>query len=197
MTAALKWNLISVEDYLEGEFASPIRHEYVAGVVFAMAGARVAHNIITGNTFGSFFVRLKRQRCRPFDSDMKIRVQFPDHTRFYYPDVSVICESNPPTDAFQDKPAVLVEVLSKSTERLDKGEKKDAYLTIPSLHAYVLVEQEMPVVIVHRRKGIDFTREVYQGLDAVIPFPEIGIELPLAEIYDSVEFQPEPEEDPG
>ncbi len=194
MTAALKWNLISVEDYLAGELMSPIRHEYVSGVVFAMAGARVRHNDISGNTFLALGARLRGKGCRPYTSDMKIRIQFPNHTRFYYPDVSVICESNPPTDTFQDKPAVLVEVLSKKTERLDKGEKKDAYLAIPSLHAFLLVEQEMPVVIVHRRASAGFDREVYQGMDAVIPLPEIGIELPMAEIYDGVAFQPEPDD---
>ena len=103
MSAAMKWNLISVDDYLAGESRSPIKHDYVGGVVFAMAGARVAHNVIKGNTFGSLFIRLKGKRCRPFDSDMKIRIPFPDHTRFYYPDTSVICESNPPTDSFQDR----------------------------------------------------------------------------------------------
>jgi Uma2 family endonuclease len=195
MTAALKWNLISVEDYLAGELVSPLKHEYVGGVVFAMAGARVAHNFIKGNTFGSLFGRLKGKPCRPFDSDMKIRVEFADHTRFYYPDVSVICHSNPPADSFQDKPAAIFEVLSKKTERLDKGEKKDAYLTIPSLNVYVLIEQDAPLVVVFRRTDAGFVREVYEGLDAVLPLGVIGIELPLSEIYDGVEFTPEPDAD--
>ena len=195
MTAALKWNLISVADYLAGELTSPVKHEYVGGAVFAMAGARVTHNFIKGNTFGSLFVRLKGKRCRPFDSDMKIRVEFPDHTRFYYPDVSVICQSNPPTDSFQEAPAVLIEVLSKKTERTDKGEKKDAYLTIPSLNAYVLVEQESPLVVVFRRTDAGFIRDVYEGLDAVVPLSEIETELPLSEIYDGVVFTPEPDGD--
>jgi Uma2 family endonuclease len=195
MTAALKWNLISVAEYLAGELTSPVKQEYVGGAVFAMAGARVAHNFIKGNAFGSLFVRLKGKRCRPFDSDMKIRVEFSDHTRFYYPDVSVICRSNPPTDSFQDAPTVLLEVLSKKTERIDKGEKKDAYLTIPSLNAYILVEQESPLVVVFRRTDAGFVREVYDGLDAVVPLSEIETELPLSEIYDGVVFTPEPDSD--
>jgi hypothetical protein len=130
MTAALKWNLISVEDYLAAEMISPTKHEYVGGVVHGMAGGRIAHNVIKGNIFGYSFARLRGNRCRPFDSDMRIRVDFSDHIRFYYPDVSVICRSNPPTDSFQDQPVVIFEVLSKKTRRIDIGEKKDAYLTI-------------------------------------------------------------------
>lgn len=197
MTAAVKWNLISITDYLAGELVSPIRHEYVGGAVFGMAGARVAHNFIKGNIFGSLFVRLKGKRCRPFDSDMKIRVEFSDHTRFYYPDVSVICRSNPPADSFQAEPAVLIEVLSKKTERIDKGEKRDAYLTIPSLNVYVLVEQESPLVAVFRRTDAGFVREVYEGLAAMVPLSEVETELPLSEIYEGVAFTPEPEEEEG
>ncbi len=90
---------------------------------------------------------------------------------------------------------MIVEVMSRGTRRLDQGEKKDAYLTIPSLGVYVLVEQETPAVIVFRRTANGFVREDYQGLEAVIPLSEIGIELPLADVYETVEFTPESEED--
>jgi Uma2 family endonuclease len=81
--------------------------------------------------------------------------------------------------------------LSRRTRRIDEGEKKDAYLTIPSLCVYGLIEQETPAVVVYRRTEQGFVREVYEGLDAVIQMPEIEAELPLAEIYDGVEFFPE------
>jgi Uma2 family endonuclease len=142
MTAAQKLNLISVEDYLAGELVSPVKHEYLGGVVHAMAGARNLHNIVAGNVFASLHTRLRGRRCRPFNSDTKIRVRLPTQWRFYYPDVSVIGRPNPPDDSYQDDAAVIVEVLSKATRRIDEGEKKDAYLTIPSLFAYILVEQE-------------------------------------------------------
>src|SRR6266567_2592347 len=121
MSAAKKLNLISVEDYLAGELQSPIKHEYLGGVVYAMAGARNAHNLIASNTLGALFGRLRGRPCRLYNSDTKIRIRLPTHTRFYYPDVSVICRPNPPTDTFQDDPAVLVEVLSRSTRRIDEG----------------------------------------------------------------------------
>jgi Uma2 family endonuclease len=195
MSTAKKLNLVSVADYLAGELISPVKHEYLGGVVYAMAGARNAHNLIASNTSGTVFGRLRGSGCRQYNSDTKIRIRLQTHVRFYYPDVSVICRPNPQSDSFQDEPAALVEVLSRKTRRTDEGEKKDVYLTISSLGAYLLVEQEMPAVVAFRRTDHGFVREVYQGLEAVIPLPEIGIELPLAEIYDGVEFVPEAEDD--
>jgi Uma2 family endonuclease len=160
-----------------------------------MAGARNVHNIIKGNVFGSLHGRLRGRRCRPFDSDTKIRIRLPTHVRFYYPGASVVCRPNPQNESFQDEPAALFEVLSRGTRRVDEGEKKDAYLTIPSLGVYVLFEQDTPAAVVFRRTEHGFVREVYEGLDAVIPLAEIETTLPLADVYDGVEFRPEPEEE--
>jgi Uma2 family endonuclease len=195
MSTARKLNLVSVEDYLAGELVSPVKHEYVGGVVYAMAGARNAHNLIATNTAGALYARLRGKPCRPFNSDTKIRIRLPTQVRFYYPDVSVICRPNPQTDSFQDEPVVIVEVLSRRTRRIDEGEKKDAYLNIPSLGVYVMVEQDTAAVVAFRRTEGGFVREVREGLDAILPLGEIGIDLPLAEIYETVEFTPEPEED--
>jgi len=195
MTAVKKLNLVSVEDYLAGELVSEIKHEYLAGVVYAMAGARNAHAIITMNLTSALHARLRGRPCQPFGSDTKIRVQLPTHVRFYYPDASVVCQPNPQDDTFQDHPVVICEVLSRSTRRIDEGEKKDAYLTIPSLRVYALVEQETARVVVYRRTGNDFVPEVHEGQTAVIPLPEIDAELPLAEIYARAEFPPERMED--
>ena len=110
----------------------------------------------------------------------------------------MVCKSNPPTDSFQDEPVVIIEVLSNGTRRIDTAEKKDAYLAIPSLRAYVLVEQEFALAVVFRRTDAGFVREVYEGLGKVIPLGEIETELPLSEVYEGVEFMPEPsDEDAG
>ena len=195
MTATLDWTLISVKDYLADELESPIKHEYLGGVVYAMAGGRNSHNMIKGNVFAFAHMRLRGKRCRPWNSDTKVRIELPNQTRFYYPDDSIVCDPNPSTDSFQDKPVVIFEVSSKRTRRIDEGEKKDAYLTIPTLSAYALIEQETATVVLHRRTPTGFVREIYQGLDAVLPLSEVSIELPLAEIYDGVEFTPEPSDD--
>jgi Uma2 family endonuclease len=195
MSAAKRLNLLSVEDYLAGELVSPVKHEYLGGVVYAMAGARNLHNLIAGNAFGPLHARLRGRRCRPCNSDTKIRITLPTQIPFYYLDVSVTCRPNPANDSFQDEPALVIEVLSRATRRIDDGEKKDAYVTIPSLTLYLLVEQEMPAVVAFRRTKDGFVREVYEGLDAVVPLPEIDAVLPLAEVYQTVEFRPEPLED--
>ncbi len=192
-TSAIK--LISVQDYLTGELASQVKHEYLGGVIYAMAGARNVHNLIATNVLGLLHARLCGKPCRPYNSDTKIRIQLPTQVRFYYPDASVICAPNPPNDSFQDQPAVVAEVLSRTTRRIDEGEKKDAYLAISALSVYLLIEQDQPVVTLHRRTEQGFVREVFAGLDAAVRLGEIDAELPLAEIYDGVVFSPEPNDE--
>src|SRR5438067_750787 len=115
MSAALKLNLVSIDDYLAGELESPIKHEYLGGVVYAMAGACNAHNRIKGNISGALYMRLRGKPCQPWDSDTKIRIHLPNQIRFYYPDNSVVCDPNRQDESFQDRPVVLFEVLSKKT----------------------------------------------------------------------------------
>jgi Uma2 family endonuclease len=191
MSAVKKRQLVSVEDYLAGELVSTIKHEYLAGVVYAMAGARNVHNDIAGNIFGLLHARLRGRPCRPYNSDTKVRVRLPTHFRFYYPDTQVSCRPNPAEDSYQDEPVVIFEVLSKKTRRIDEGEKKDAYLSMGSLCVYALVEQELPLIVVYRRTQNGFVREEYSGLEATLPLSEIGTELPLREIYETIEFVPE------
>lgn len=107
----------------------------------------------------------------------------------------VVCRPNPDTDSFQDEPVVIVEVISAKTRRIDEGEKKDAYLSLSSMEAYLLVEQDSPGVIAYRRTSQGFVREVFQGLNATISLACIKTDLPLSEIYDGVKFVPEPEDE--
>jgi Uma2 family endonuclease len=193
MTTEKRWALVSIEDYLAAELTSTVKHEYLGGVIYAMTGARNAHNVVAGNIFACLHARLRRQVCRPYNSDTKIRIRLTTHTRFYYPDTSVICRPNPQTDSFQDEPAVIFEVLSRRTRRLDEGEKKDAYLAIPSLSVYALVEQESAAIVVYRRTENGFARDVFEGLDATVPLAEIGAALPLSEVYEGVDFSLEPD----
>ncbi|HWY87927.1 MAG TPA: Uma2 family endonuclease [Gemmataceae bacterium] len=194
-SAVRKLSLITVEDYLEGELNSPIKHEYLGGAIYAMADERNLHSLIAANAMAALYPRLRGKRCRAYNSDTKIRVRLPAQVRFYYPDVSVICRPNPPMDSFQDEPAVIIEVISRATRRVDDGEKKDAYLTIPWLSVYLLVEQESAAVVAYRRTPQGFVREVHERMETVIPLGEIDTDLPLAEVYEAVEFTPEPAED--
>ena len=178
--------LLSVDEYLTLERTSEVKHEFVGGIVYAMAGGSYTHNLIASNFLVALGPRLRGTPCKALNSDTRIRVRSAHHVRFYYPDASVICGSSGET--YQEEPRVLVEVLSPSTRRVDETEKRDAYLTVPGLQAYLLVEQDGPEVVVFRRTEQGFAREVYRGLDAVIPLPAIQAELPLAELYEAVDF---------
>ncbi len=175
--------LVSVEEYLAAELDSAIKHEYLGGVVYAMSESRNAHSLIAANLIGMLFATLEGSGCRVYTSDTKIRIRMAHQVRFYYPDLSVICRSNPEEDTFQDEPAVVVEIVSDSTRRIDETEKKDAYLTIPSLQAYLLVEQTTPAVVLYQRNDQGFERLVFEGLDATLPLAGLGIELSLATAY--------------
>jgi Uma2 family endonuclease len=198
MTAAKRITLISIDDYLAGELVSDVRHEYLAGRVYAMAGGKTVHNRVAIAFLGAMHAQLRGKRCEPFNSDMKVRVRHPAHTSFYYPDGMVVCEPNPPDALFQDRPVVIAEVISESTRRIDEEEKRAAYCMISTLTAYLLIETAEARVVVYRRAenhGV-FLPEVYEGLAAVIPLPGIGAELRLADLYTRVDFSTaEPESD--
>ena len=140
MSTARQTSFVSVDDYLAGEHQSSVKHEYVAGLVYAMVGAKNVHNIIASNALISLGQQLQGKPCRAFNPDTKIRIRLSDQTRFYYPDVSVVCRPNPPGDHFQDEPIIVFEVVSESTRRIDEQEKRGAYLAIPTR---VLVESTM------------------------------------------------------
>jgi len=182
--------LISPEDYLAGELCSEVKHEYLSGMVYAMAGARNLHNEIATNILVALHNRLRGKPCRPFNSDTKVRLRLRDQLRFYYPDVQVTCHPNPPDDSFQDQPVVVVEVVSESTRRADEGEKRDGYLGLSSLEQYLLVEQGRPSVLQWRRTPEGFVRELFSGIESTIPLAGLGLELPLSEIYEGVAFAP-------
>lgn len=190
MSTARKLNLISIDDYLVGEQQSAIKHEYVGGVVHAMVGARNVHNMIATNALVEIG-RLQGHKCRVFNSDTKIRIRMTSQTRFYYPDVSITCHPNPQCDVFQDQPSVIIKVLSESTRRIDEGEKRDAYLTIPTLTHYILLEQSAPGAINYERGENGFDRRVLSSISDRIQIPEINLTLDLAAIYDGVEFTEE------
>jgi Uma2 family endonuclease len=189
--AALDPELISPEDYLAAETTAYCKHEYVGGVVYATPGSTTRHYRIATNALVSLGAQLRGRRCEVFNSDAKVRVRLPTHTRFYYPDLQVVCDSAPDEQTFQDEPVVIVEVISERTRRTDEWEKKDAYLSLNSLVAYILLEQKSATATVWRRHSTGFKCERWVGADAVVPLAEIGLSLPLSEAYRGVNFTPE------
>ncbi len=180
---------VSIEDYLAGELVSQVKHEYLGGTVHAMAGAKMRHNKATMNMSGSLFASLKGKSCQPFNSDTKVKIELPAHVRFYYPDLQIICGPVDEESTFTDSPTVVIEVLSESTRRIDLGEKRDAYLAIPSLKVLITVDPSKVWAQVDRRRvNGGFDQEHYRNLSEVIELPEAETALPLAEIYESIEL---------
>ena len=187
----MKTAFVSIEDYLVSEQDSGIKHEYLGGAVHALACGTTDHAALSANAIGSLGGQLRGKPCRTFTSDLKVRIDLPEHTRFYYPDVQVVCDASAGDTRYQDRPVVVIEVLSESTRRIDLGEKKDAYLAIPSLKVLLLVESDLAYVLVYRRRPEGgFAKEVHEGREVVIPLPEIVASLPLADLYERIVFPP-------
>jgi Uma2 family endonuclease len=187
-TLPIAQTLVTVEEYLEGESRSEVKHEYLGGVVYAMAGASEPHNIIAMNLYGALHSRLRGKPCQPFGSDMKVKLLPLGDTYFYYPDAMVACD---PTDAghgWRERPAVLFEIISEDTRRIDEREKRLAYLQLASLTAYVRIEQDRPEAVAEHRTHDGWKIERLTELGAVIHVPAIDIELPLAELYERLSF---------
>jgi Uma2 family endonuclease len=188
MSSARHLQPIPVNDYLEGEAQARRRHEYVCGTIYAQAGGTNSHNLVATNVTIALGAQLRGKPCRAFNSDTKIRIRNDSDTRFYYPDASVICEPNPPTDSFQDQPRAIVEVMSPSTKRIDQGEKRSAYLSIATLDYYVVFEQDHPSAAMWQRENGDFTQTFASGLDNSLALPSIECVLRLSDVYDGVVF---------
>ena len=179
---------ITVEEYLADEALSDVKHEYLGGVVYAMAGASEAHNRIATKLLSMLDARLRGKPCEPFGSDMKVRLHPLDSTYFYYPDAMVACDPTDSGHGWRERPTALFEIISEDTRRVDEREKRVPYLQIPSLQAYVRIEQDRPEVVVDRRAPEGWKSERVNGLDGVVRLPELGIELPLAELFERVKF---------
>src|SRR5688572_5267428 len=162
MTAELaRIHLVSPEDYLREEERAERKHEFLNGLVYAMAGATRTHNRIATNILTALGNGLRGGPCEAFGSDMKVRVRHEGDTRFYYPDAQVECEGGAADAVFTDNPVLIIEVISKSTRRIDESEKKDGYLLIPALQLYLLVEPARPLVVGYRRTPAGFVHEAH------------------------------------
>lgn len=143
---------ISPEEYLAGEEISPIKHEYIRGEVYAIAGANDAHVTISLNVASALKNDLRGSGCRVFIADMKASIE--KANIFYYPDVMVTCdERDRATPTFKQYPCLIVEVLSKSTEAFDRGDKFADYQQIENLQEYVLINQKRQRVECFRRNA--------------------------------------------
>ena len=175
----------SENDYLAYEAQSPVRHEYIAGEIFAMTGASIRHNVIALNLASALRTHLKGTPCRALIEGVKLRLR--KEQSYFYPDVMVTCEDRlQELDSQQqivEAPLVVIEILSPTTEATDRREKLRAYRTLPSLKEYLLVSQEQAQVEIYRRRGdIGWDIITYEPGDTV-EIASLEIKLGMAEIY--------------
>ena len=174
------------DEYLAFENDSPIRHEYVAGEVYAMTGATKRHSLITLNLAATFKAAARARGCHVFVNDVKVAMD----DRIYYPDVVVSCEKDAGTGLFAEQPVLLVEVTSPHSRATDRREKLEAYRRLPSVQAYLIVSQRRRQVLMYLRGPDDvWVRAEFAG-DEVIPLPVIGLQLGLDEVYDGIDLPP-------
>jgi Uma2 family endonuclease len=182
MSAVLKDNRISIEDYLSGELVSEIKHEYEEGYIYAMSGASVNHDRISKALARKLADHLDDTPCEVLGQDVKVYVA---ESKFYYPDLMVICNHEKGGEYYTDKPILIVEVLSDSTQRKDRTVKRWAYQRLPSLQEYVLIEQNFVEIEVSRRSANWDSTHYFLG-DEVF-FQSLALKLPVEEIYRRVD----------
>lgn len=177
----------SVKDYLETEKISPVKREYVDGIVYAMAGASDNHARIAGDIYTALAIHLRDSPCEPFSSDIKVRVS---QKVYYYPDILVTCEQSPENAYFRNEPILIIEIASPSTERTDRSEKLLYYLQMPSLQEYVIADQHKMNVEVHRRQeNGSWITYYFDEFDDIVEFTSVELTLPISEIYRRVRFE--------
>ncbi len=189
MSAVLTEPPLTFEAYMAWEAEQPERHEFFAGEVFAMTGAQATHNTIALNIAVALRDVLRNTACRVFISDMKLHVASADAS--FYPDVFVSCDPRdrtPDAELVQRHPQLVVEVLSDSTAAFDRGQKFEAYRSLDSLAAYLLVEQHRPHadLFVRNAEGLWVLNPVGEG--GTLTITSIGVELPMAAVYEGVAF---------
>jgi Uma2 family endonuclease len=176
---AIPLRLLSVEEYVRLELESPVRHEYVCGAVHALAGTTRRHNRIALNIARYLADAVQDVPCRVSMETVRLRARQDVH---YYPDVMVACGPEPEDPYIEDAPCLVVEVLSPSTARTDRGEKLFFYRQMPSLHAYLIVDAERVQVERHRcTPDGEWQAEIHTSGALPIPCPES--ELPVGAIY--------------
>jgi Uma2 family endonuclease len=180
----------TVEEYLALERNADYRSEYIDGDIFAMGGASEQHNLIAGNIFASLHAQLKKQPCKVFQNDMRVQVE--PNGLYSYPDIVVVCGEAKYLDKEVDtllNPTLIIEVLSKTTENFDRGEKFRRYRTTNSLMEYILVSQEKYYVEQYIRQPDNkwLLSETTSHLDN-ISLPSIKCFLSIEDIYDKVDI---------
>ncbi|MEM6376621.1 MAG: Uma2 family endonuclease [Bacteroidota bacterium] len=189
---AKRLNNLSLSEYVAIEQKTQTKHEYHAGTIFAMSGGSIEHGLISGNTFGElkFKLRDNSNKCVAINSEVKLHIAAMN--KYVYPDAMVVCKelerSNEMVDAVTN-PSIIVEVLFKSTESYDRGDKFYFYRQIPSFQVYILINQYQPQVEIYTRKSDLWKIQRVFGLDQSFELPTLNISLNLSNLYEGINFK--------
>jgi Uma2 family endonuclease len=179
-------NKITIEEYLQFEKATDIKHEYYRGEVFAMSGAKPRHNVIAKNLMRDIATALRGKPCQPYGSDMRINI--PENTLFTYPDISIICGEVVPSGYDEDtatEPIVIIEILSESTRGYDRISKFQLYRDIPALREYILIDSESIHIEAFRiNSNNHWELEEYKTISGELVIPSVQVNVPIAFIYE-------------
>jgi Uma2 family endonuclease len=175
-------SFMTFEEYLELEDLSPLSHEFINGVLFAMTGPSVLHQDILSNLMHAISNHIRRP-CRVYSSGLKLVIRRNSKKISYYPDVLVDCRPDTHDRLYVRDPKLIVEILSPSTQCVDRREKLENYRLIDSVEEYVIVAQDEKHVRVYPRAECWKPRE-YGALDTAVEFRSIGLTMPMSELYD-------------
>lgn len=187
MGLAQKITTLTVDEYLALEEISKIRHEYVDGQIHAMAGGTLNHNRIAMDFGRLLNDRMIGKNCEAFVENIVVRISA---AIYYYPDVVVACDELDGNESVIHNPVLVIEVLSKSTEKIDRREKMIEYQMISGLREYVIVTQEKMQIEVYRHDnaGEAWQGEIYTEPEQEVLFASVGVKMLVSEIYQRVKF---------
>lgn len=176
---------VTIDEYLRDELTAEEKHEYIAGQVYAMVGTSRRHNLIASNLLVAFREYVKSP-CQVYMADIKLHIRAKN--LFYYPDLMVGCDPEDNHEYYLERPQVIVEVLSESTELIDRREKWLAYQTIPTLREYLMVHQSDRRAELYLRDDLGspwWKRD--HGPEDKLELPTLGLAIPLVTIYRDVD----------
>ena len=176
-------NKMTVEEYLAHEQETGIKHEYIDGEIFAMAGGSRHHTAIITNCSGELREQVRKKPCQAYTSEIKVKI---NDLKYVYPDFTVVCDEQEYADEVETmlvNPTLVGEVMSPSSGDYDQGTKAGYYRSLPSVQQYLLLNQDKPYAQLFTRNDIGWQLQEFEGLDAVIPLKPIGCELKLSEAY--------------
>ncbi len=179
--------LMSAEAYLTWELTQEERHEYWDGEVVAMSGGTKKHNRVSSNAFKILDRAVADRDCEVYINDVKIQVQA--NRKYFYPDVVVTCDERDQDTYLVQYPCLIIEVLSPSTEAVDRGKKFTHYRRFTTLQEYVLIQPEQPIVEVFCRNASGKWELAEYGMDDVIHLESIGCPIAVKDLYDRVKFE--------